>query len=94
VYLAQLDPGSAGAYEAYFVKNTIVAGGKSSTPKGCAAQDILNAKKKVVGSLRCVQVGKLLYATWYTTDDGVMGAAHVATTPKKLFAYLNKNNLL
>jgi hypothetical protein len=94
VYLAKLDPASAKAFEAYYVNITLVGDGKSSVPKGCEDQDLLDAKKKVVGTLSCVLVGKVLYATWYATDTGVVGAANVAGSPAKTFAYLNKYKLL
>jgi hypothetical protein len=94
VYLAKLDPASVHAYETYFARYTIIGDNKSSQPKACADQNIRDDKKKVVGSVGCLYAGKLLYAVWYTTDDGVMGGVHVNTTPKQLFAYLNQNHLL
>ena len=94
MYLAQLAPTAAKAYALYYVNQTLIGTKQASKPKGCAQVDLLDSERNVVGELNCVQVGKKLYATWYTTDDGVVGAAHVATTPKKLFAYLDKQQLL
>jgi hypothetical protein len=94
VYLAKLDPASANAYEIYFIVNTIDPNSKETIPKGCADRDIVDSKKQVVGVLSCRLVGKVLYATWYASDSGVVGAANVAGTPAKTFAYLDKYKLL
>ena len=94
VYLVQLDPGSVVAYEAYYKKNFLIGDAKVTTPAACATRDVLANKKKTVGKLSCFYAGKTLYATWYASDTGVVGAAHMKTTPKKLLAYLNKQKLL
>jgi hypothetical protein len=94
VYLAQLAPGAAKAYALYYVNQTLIGNKTASTPTGCTKVDLLDSSKKVVGALNCVQVGTMLYADWYTTDDGVFGTAQVATTPDKLFAYVSRHKLI
>jgi len=94
INIAKMDPKSSAAYEQYVVKNVIVSGNNTSTPKACASQDITDKKHKVVGAVRCVYSGENLFASWYTTDTGVVGTVELNTTPKKLFAYLNQHELL
>ena len=82
VYLAQLPKGSAEAYTLYYVNNTVAGKKQGTKPSGCTEQDINDGNQKLVGELTCVEVGKKLYAFWYTTDDGVVGVAQVDTSPR------------
>ena len=60
-------------------------------PAACKkARDLLNAKNQPIGKVQCWYFHDTLWANWYDSTTGVVGAASASTTPQKIFDYLNQ----
>ena len=94
IILVKINPKSAASFYDYYTRLYVVGDQTSSTPDGCAEQDLDDTNNKPVGKISCVMVGKDLYANWYNSDTGVVGSVQLNVSPTDLYTYLGDNKLL
>ncbi|MFI5041851.1 MAG: hypothetical protein ACHQNA_08380, partial [Acidimicrobiales bacterium] len=92
VYYAQVTPDAAHGFWTAFREHLTDTGYLGTKhPAVCKEpRDLLNAKNKAIGQVQCWYFHTTLWASWYNSKTGVVGAASVDTTPQKIFDYLNK----
>jgi hypothetical protein len=95
VYYAQVQPDAAYGFWAAFREHLTDTGYPSTKhPAVCKTpRDLLNVQNQAVGQVHCWYFHTTLWASWYNRETGVVGAVSVATTPQKIYGYLNQHKL-
>ena len=91
VYYTQVTPETALGFW-ISVRDTLTDAGYPGTkhPAACKEpRDLLDAKDQTIGKVQCWYYHSTLWASWYDSTTGVVGAASANTTPQNIFDYLN-----